>query len=145
MKDRPRDEELNQQMTENANVSNYVSQIVRKEVGQEEERQHLSMTQTSSTIVGQDRKNKQQWSHHPENEARIHHNMTNLSVISALVKPDEPAPHGRNNGTASNHERINYQCKTDNKMIDDDNQRDAMLCTSRCYDQSETNVMPVYR
>ena len=57
MKDRSKDEELNQQMTERplrkeysprsiekqSAVSNYVSQVVRKEVGQEEERQHLNM------------------------------------------------------------------------------------------------------
>ena len=74
VKDRPRDEELNQQMTEHpprkeyslrsiekqSAVSNYVSQIVRSELGQEQERQHLNMAQTSRTNVGQDRKNQQQ-------------------------------------------------------------------------------------
>ena len=89
-------------------VSNYVSQIVRSEIGQEKERQHLNTTQTSSTSVGDDRRNQQQWSHHPEKEARIHQDITNVSVISAPVKPDEPASHGRNNsGQASNHERTN--------------------------------------
>ena len=111
MKDRPRDEELNQQMTQHpprkyynvrsrekqSAVSNYVSQIVRNEVGQEQEKQHLNMTQTSRTSVGQDRRNQQQWSHHPEKKARIYHNMTEVSVISAPVKPEEPSPHGRNN------------------------------------------------
>ena len=67
--------------------------------------------------------------------------MTNVGVISAPVKPDEPAPHGWNNtGKASNHERINDQCKTSNKMINYDNQRDLSMqfCeTRRCYDQSE--------
>ena len=163
MKYRTRDEELNQQMTEHSPrkdyslrsrekqsaVSNYVSQIVRSEVDQEQQRQHLNMTQTSSTSVGQDRRNKQQWSHHLEKEAGIHHNLTNVSVISAPVKPDEPAPHERNNsGKASNHERINDQCKKGYKMINNDNQRDLNMQfyeTSRCYDQSETNVMPVYQ
>ena len=118
-------------------------------MGQEQERQHLNMTQTSSISVGQDRRNQQQWSHHPEKEARIHQNMTNVSVISAPAKPDEPALHGRyNNGKVSNHERINDQCKAGNKMINDDNQRDLNMQfyeTSRCYNQSETNVMSVYR
>ena len=107
------------------------------------------MTQTSSTSVGQDRRNQQQWSHHPEREARIHQNMTDVSVISAPAKPDEPAPHGRyNSGEASNHEGINDQCKTGNKMIIDDNQRDLNMQfneTSRCYNQSETNMMPIYQ
>ena len=54
LKDRPRDEELNKQMTEHpptkeynlrsrekqSAVSNYVSQIVRSEVGQRQQRQH---------------------------------------------------------------------------------------------------------
>ena len=130
-KDRLRDEELNQQMTKHtprkeyslrskqkqSAVSNYVSQIVRSEVDQEQRRQHLNMTQTSSTSVGQDRRNQQQWSHHPEKEARIHQNMTNMSVISAPAKPDEPTPHGRyNSGQASNHEKINDQCKTGNNQ-----------------------------
>ena len=65
VKDRPREEELNQQMEEHppmkkyglrsrekrSAVSNCVSQIVRSEVGQEQERQHLNMMQTSSTSV----------------------------------------------------------------------------------------------
>ena len=75
--------------------------------------------------------------------------MTIVSVISAPVKPDEPAPHGRNNsGKASNHGRINDQCKTGNTMINDDNQRDLNMQfyeISRCYNQSETNVMPEYQ
>ena len=150
VKDKPRDAELNQQMTEHpprkeyslrsrekqSAVSNYVSQIVRSEVGQEQGRQHLNMTRTSSTSAGQDRRNQQQWSHHPEKEARIRQNMTNVSVISAPTKPDEPAPHGRyNSGKVSNHERINDQCKTGNKVINDDNQRDLNMQfyeTSRC-------------
>ena len=115
------------------------------------------MTQTSSTSVEQDRRNQQQWSHHPEKEARIHHNRTNVNVISAPVKPDEPIPHERNNGgKASNHEWINDQCKTSNKMINYDNQRDLnkdnqrnlnmqFYETSRCYDQFETSTMPVYQ
>ena len=130
-------------------VSNYMSQIVGSEVGQEQEREHLNMTQSSSTSVGQDRRNQQQWSHRPEKEARIHHNMTNVGVISAPVKPDEPAPHGWNNaGKASNHERINDQCKTSNKTINYDNQRDLSMQfyeTRRCYNQSEMNLMPVYQ
>ena len=72
-----------------------------------------------------------------------------MSVISAPVKPDEPTPHGRNiGGKASDHERINDQCKTSNTMINYDNQRDLNMQfyeTSRCYDQSETNVMPLYQ
>ena len=154
VKDRPRDEELNQQMTEHpprkeyslrsrekqSAVSSYVSQIVRSEVGQEQGIQHLNMTRTSSTSAGQDRRNQQQWSHHPEKEARIRQNMR--------TKPDEPARHERyNSGKASNHERINDQCKTGNKMINDDNQRDLNMQfyeTSRCYNQSETNMMPIY-
>ena len=78
VKDRPRDEELNQQMTEQpprkeyslrsaekqSAVSNYVSQIVRSELGHEQQGQHLNMTQTSSTSVGHDRRYQQQWSHH---------------------------------------------------------------------------------
>ena len=86
------------------------------------------MTQTSSTSVRQVRRNQQQWSHHSEKEARIHHNMNNVSVISVPVKPDETAPHGRNNsGKASYHERINNQCKTDNKMSNDDKLRDLNM------------------
>ena len=68
VKDRPRDEELNRQITEHSlrkeyslrsrekisDVSNYVSRIARSEVGQGQERQHLNMTQTSSTSVGQE-------------------------------------------------------------------------------------------
>ena len=82
VKNRPRDEELNKQMTEHSSrkehnlrsrekqsaVSNYVSQIVRSDVDQGQERQHLNMTQPSSTSVGQDRTNQQQGSHHPEKE-----------------------------------------------------------------------------
>ena len=107
------------------------------------------MSQTSSTGVGQDRRNQQQGSHHPEKEARIHHNRTNVSAISTSVKPDEPTPHGWNNGgKASSHDGINAQCKTSNKIINYDNQRDLNMQfyeTSRCYDQSETNMMPVYQ
>ena len=106
------------------------------------------MTRTSSTSAGQDRRN-QQWSHHPEKEARIRQNMTNVSVISAPTKPDEPAPHGRyNSGKASNRKRINDQCKTGNKVINDDNQRDLIMQfyeTSRCYNQSETIMMSRYQ
>ena len=130
-------------------VSNHVNQIVKSEVGQGQERQHLSMTQTSSTSVGENRRNQQLWSHHPEKEARIHHNGTNVSMISALSKPDELAPHGRNNGgKARNHEKVIDQCKTGKKIINCDNHRDLKMQffeTSRCYDQSETNVMPVYQ
>ena len=66
---------------------------------------------------------QQQWSHRPEKEARIHYNiMTNASVNSASVKLDEWAPHTNdrrnNSGKARNHERINDQCKTGNKMND---------------------------
>ena len=160
VKDRPRDEE---QTTEHpprkkyslrsrekqSAVSNYVNQIVRSEVGQGQERQHLNMAQKSSTSMGQDRRNQQQGSHHPEKEGRIHHNRTNVSAISAPVKPDEPTLHGRNNGgKPSNHERINDRCNTSNKMISYDNQRDLNMQfyeTSRCYDKSETNVMPEYQ
>ena len=75
--------------------------------------------------------------------------MSKVSVISAPVKPDEPAPHGRNNGgKASNHEMISDQCKTGHKMINCDNQRDLNMPfyeTSRYYDRSETNVMPIYQ
>ena len=163
VKNRPRDGELNKQMTEHpprkeynlrsrekqSAVSYYVSQIVRSDVDQGQERQHLNMLQTSSTSVGQNRTNQQQGSHHPEKEARIHHTRTSVSVISAPVKPDEPTPHGRNiGGKASDHERINDQCKTSNTMINYDNQRDLNMQfyeTSRCYDQSETNVMPLYQ
>ena len=76
----PRDEELNKQMTEHPSrkeyslrsrekqslVSNYVSQVVRSEKDLGQEKQHLNMAQTSSTSVGLDRRNQQQWSHHPE-------------------------------------------------------------------------------
>ena len=107
------------------------------------------MVQISSTSVGQDRRNQQQWSHHPQKEARIHHNRTNVSVISVSVKPDEAAPHGRNNGgKASNHERINDQRKTCKNMINYDKQRDLYMHfyeISKYYDQSEMNVMPVYQ
>ena len=109
-------------------VSNYVIQIVRDAVDQEEQRQHLNVTQKSSFSVGQDRRNQQQWSYYPEKEARIHHDMTNVSVISALVKSDEPTSHRRNNsGKATNHERINDQCRTGNKMINDGNQKDLNM------------------
>ena len=74
--------------------------------------------------------------------------MTNVSVISAPVTPDEPAAHGRNNSCkASNRERTNDQCKVGNKMINDDNERDLnkqFYETSRCFNQSETIVIPVY-
>ena len=61
-------------------------------MGQEQERQHLNMKQTVRNGVGQNRGNHKQWSHHPEKEAKIDHNiMTNVSVISALFKPDEAA------------------------------------------------------
>ena len=54
--------------------------------------------------------------------------MTNLRGLSPTVKPDEPAPHQRNSsGKASNHEMINDQCKTDNKSINDDSQRDLNM------------------
>ena len=69
-------------------------------MGQEQE-SHLNMTQTSRTSVGLDRRNQQQWSHHPEKEARINHNLTNASVTSAPVKPDEQTAHGRNNSGKS--------------------------------------------
>ena len=85
---------------------------------------------------------------HPEKEARVHGNRTSMSVISAPAKPDKPSPHGGNNGgKATNHDRVNDQCKTSNKMISYDNLRDLNIQfyqTSRCYDQSETNVMPIY-
>ena len=68
VKDRPRDEELNRQITEHSlrkeyslrsrekisDVLNYVSRIARSEVGQGQEKQHLNMAQTSSTSVGQE-------------------------------------------------------------------------------------------
>ena len=118
-------------------------------MGQEQGRRHLNMRRTSSASAGQDRRNQQQWSHHSEKEARIRQNMTNVSVISATAKPDEPATHGRyNSGKASNHERINYQCETGNKVINDDNQMDLNMQfyeTSRCYNQSETNMVPIYQ
>ena len=99
--------------------------------------------------MGQDRRNQHQGSHHPEKEARIHHNRINVSVISVPVKPDKPTHQGGNNsGKASNRERINDQFKTSNKMISYDNQRDLNMQlyeTSRCYDQSKTNMMPVYQ
>ena len=157
MTEHPPRKEYRRSREKQSAVSNYVSQIVRSELGQGQERQHLNMTQTSSASVEQDRRYQQQWSHHPEKEARIHHNRTNVNVISAPVKPDEPIPHERNNGAkASNHERINDQCKTSNKMINYDNQRDLnkdnernlnmqFYETSRCYDQLETSMMPVYQ
>ena len=114
---------------------------------QEQETEHLNITQTSSASVGQDRGNQQQWSHHPKKEARIHNNMTNVSVISASVKPDKPAHPGiSNTGKVSNHERINDECKTGNKMINDDNQSDLNIQfyeTSRCCNHSELNMIPV--
>ena len=126
MKNRSIDEELNQQMTERpprkeyslrsrkkqSAVLNYVIQVVRSKMVQEQEGQQLNMKQTSSTSVGQDKWNQQHWSHHPEKEARIHHNMTNASVISALVKSDEPAPHERHNSYKTN----NDQCETGNAI-----------------------------
>ena len=100
--------------------------------------------------MGEDRRNQQQWSHHPENKARIHHKiMANVSVISVPIKPDKPVPHGRNNsGNATNHEMTNDQCITGNRMTNDNNQRDLNMQfyeTSRCCNQSETNVIPVYQ
>ena len=90
-------------------MSNYVSQVVRKEVGQEQERQHLNMKQTW------DRTEEINKNGHiiQKKKGRIHHNiMTNVSVTSALVKPDEPAPHGRSNsGKVSYHERIMNNAK----------------------------------
>ena len=75
--------------------------------------------------------------------------MANVSVISVPIKPDKPVPHGRNNsGNATNHEMTNDQSLTGNKMINDNNQRDLnkqFYETSRCYNQSETNVIPVYQ
>lgn len=75
--------------------------------------------------------------------------MTNVSATPVPVKSDEPAPHGRNNtAETSNHERINYQWKTGNKMINDDNQRDLNIQlyeTSRCCNQSEMTVTTVYQ
>ena len=72
-----------------------------------------------------------------------------MSVISVSVKPDEAAPHGRNNGgKARNHERINDQRKTCKNMINYDKQWDLYMHfyeISRYYDQSEMNVMPVYQ
>ena len=69
-----------------------------------------------------------------------------MSVISS---PDKPAPHGRySSGKASNHERMNDQWKTGNKMINDENQRDLNMQfyeTSSCYNQSETNMVPIYQ
>ena len=129
-------------------LSNYVNQVGRNEVGQEQDR-HLNMKQTSSISVRQDKENQQLSSHHPKKETRIYYNiMTNVSVISAPVKPDKPATHGRNNnGKASNHEMINDACKTGNWIINDDNQGDLNMQfyeTSRYCNQSETNVMPVY-
>ena len=51
-----------------------------------------------------------------------------MSVISLQVKSDKPTPHGTtNSGKASNHERINDQCETGNKMINDDKQRDLNM------------------
>ena len=72
VKDMPRDEELNKQMTEHSSrkeyslrsrekqslVSNYVSQVVRSEKDLGQEKQHLNMAQTSSTSVGLDRRNQ---------------------------------------------------------------------------------------
>ena len=106
VKDRPRNEGLNKQMIEHSPrkeyslrniekqsvVSNYVTSIDTTEVDHGQERQHLNMTQTSSASVGQVKRNQQQSLHHPEKEPRIYHKMTNVSVISAPVKPDEPAP-----------------------------------------------------
>ena len=80
IEDSPRDEELNHQTAERPSqkeyslrsrekqsaVSNYVSQIVRNEVAQKQERHHLNMRQTSSTSAKQDGGNQQQWSHHPK-------------------------------------------------------------------------------
>ena len=75
--------------------------------------------------------------------------MTNVSVISAAIKPDKPAPHEKNNiAKARNCDKINDQSKTDNKMIIDDNQRNLNIKfykTNRCCNQSELNVMPVYQ
>ena len=69
MKNRSIDEELNQQMTErpprkeyslrsrkkHSAVLNYVIQVVRSKMVQEQEGQQLNMMQTSSTSVGQDK------------------------------------------------------------------------------------------
>ena len=59
----PRKEYSLRSMEKQSPVSNYVSQIVRSEKDQGKERQHLNITQTSSSGVGQDRRNQQQWSH----------------------------------------------------------------------------------
>ena len=73
--------------------------------------------------------------------------MTNVSVISASVKPGKPAHPGiSNTGKVSNHERINDECKTGNKMINGDNQSDLNIQfyeTSRCCNHSEMNMIPV--
>ena len=73
-------------------VLNYVTSIDTTEVDHGQERKHLNMTQTSSTSVGQVKRNQQQPPRHPEKEPRTYHKMTSVSVISAPVKPDEPAP-----------------------------------------------------
>ena len=49
-------------------LSNYVNQVGRNEVGQEQDR-HLNMKQTSS--IRQDKENQQLSSHHPTKETRI--------------------------------------------------------------------------
>ena len=101
-------------------VSNYVSHVMRNKVGLEQERKHQNMSKYQAPVCDKTVK-QQQWSHRPEKEARIHYNiMNNASVISASVKLDESAPHTNdrrnNSGKARNHERINDQCKTGNKM-----------------------------
>ena len=53
-----------------------------------------------------------------------------------------------NSGKTNNHESINDQCNSGNKMIDDDNQRNLNLKfyeIRRYYNQSETNMMSVYQ
>ena len=68
MTERPPQKEYSLRSREEQSVvSNYVSQIVRNEVAQKQERHHLNMRQTSSTSAGQDRGNQQQWSHHSKN------------------------------------------------------------------------------
>ena len=122
-----------------------MTQMVKQEIFTATCSNHVMTCWTISTGIW----SHQQWSHHPEKEARIHQNMTNVSVISASAKPDKPTPHGRyNRGKASNHERINDQYKTGNKMINDDNQRDLNMQvyeTSRCYNKSKTNMMLIYQ
>ena len=81
-------------------------------MGQEQER-HLNMTQTSVNQCGTRQKKSTAMVTPSRKRSKNQSQFDQRDVISARVKPDEQTAHGRNNsGKASNHQRINDQCKT---------------------------------